>query len=252
MGPLHQALFSPPQAGICVPATWRPAGLSKLTEMNLWAKGQLCSAVLSRGTPHQGPHLLNSADNPHVCIGFILKRGLRNMFYFMTKGWSSAHFSCKPPDQFGTQYTWMSLTRNTLMCDHKLSINVLYALTVKAGSWGLLLQGGWRLEWACHGLFLTKHTSTSLWICQQPDVKNISHFLSFYSKGLISELNLHCLYRRPCQRGNPQPNKCLIHVGDAHKLISGKLHINMPPLLNRPLGFYSGGGATAIQVEKND
>lgn len=62
-------------------------------------------------TLHQGPHLLNSADNAHVCLGFILKRGLQNIFFFLGGGGlCCAHFSSKPPDQFGSQCAWTSIT----------------------------------------------------------------------------------------------------------------------------------------------
>lgn len=139
----------------------------------------------------------------------------------------------------------------TLLC---VTINCLSmnALTVKAGSWGNALTGRLDFRMGMSWTLLNKtqeHQSVDLsatWCWKHFPLSE----LLFKRLDTVSELNLCCLYRRPCQRGNPQPNKCLIHVGDAHKLISGKLHINMPPLLNRPLGFYSGGGATAIQVEK--
>lgn len=51
-GRLHQAFlfFSyGSRSRMCVPTLWWPAGLSKLTEMNLPAEGWACSAVLLRG-----------------------------------------------------------------------------------------------------------------------------------------------------------------------------------------------------------
>lgn len=41
--------FFPPMSRMCVPMLWWPAGLSKLTEMNLPAEGWACSAVVLWG-----------------------------------------------------------------------------------------------------------------------------------------------------------------------------------------------------------
>lgn len=117
---------------------------------------------------------------------------------------------------------------NTPMCDHKSYLS-MYALTVKAGSWGTAFAREMEVRKGMSWTFpLTKHTSTSLWTCQQPDrdVENVSHFLSFYSKGLISELIL-------CRLTGRQPTA---------KYSCGRCtwiyYEYIWPLLNRPLFLF--------------
>lgn len=141
-GQLHQALFSPPRARICVPVTWQPAGLSKLTEMNLWAKGRLCSGILLGGL-HTGDLLYSTA-----------KESTSNILHFLLK-WGNKMHSVKRVyllhrDQFGNQCAWISLTANTPTYNHKLSINVcLHCISSHVGNCSCVGEvDGWSVNLA--------------------------------------------------------------------------------------------------------